>query len=180
MRSDTRRTYLAILDSARSVLAADPKATVAEIADHAGVHRATLHRHFPSREALVEQLALASMDALEHRIAALDVETVDARTAIQRATLAWMQEGRSNWRMSRYTPLHAVPASGARDRLRARMLAVFERGQRDGSIRTDQPAPTLYAAWTALVFSWNAFYDSEPEEMAATVMGVLFPERDIV
>jgi hypothetical protein len=55
------------------------------------------------------------------------------------------------------------------------MAEVFERGQREGTIRDDQPAEALYFAWAALAFSWNGFFDAKPQAMADTIMGVLFP-----
>ncbi|WP_345780906.1 helix-turn-helix domain-containing protein, partial [Gemmatimonas sp.] len=41
-----------IVEAAATVWAADPSATLDVVAQRAGVGRATLHRHFPSRAAL--------------------------------------------------------------------------------------------------------------------------------
>jgi AcrR family transcriptional regulator len=46
------------MSAAREVLAVDAAAPVAEIADRAGVSRATFYRHFGSRAALLESVAL--------------------------------------------------------------------------------------------------------------------------
>ncbi len=64
-RSGVRdRTRRAILGAAASVLARDRAATLAEIAEAAGVGRSTLHRHFADREELVAAAVEDSLTAL--------------------------------------------------------------------------------------------------------------------
>lgn len=55
-RADAQRSVDAIVDAAREVLAADPAASAQSIIERAGVHRATFYRHFPSREALADEI----------------------------------------------------------------------------------------------------------------------------
>ena len=74
-RSGVRdRTRRAILGAAASVLARDRAATLAEIAEAAGVGRSTLHRHFADREELVAAAVEDSLAALGQAVedAALD------------------------------------------------------------------------------------------------------------
>lgn len=55
MRADARRNYDRILSAAGAAIAQHgAEASLEEIARHAGVGSATLHRHFPSRQALLE------------------------------------------------------------------------------------------------------------------------------
>lgn len=55
MRADARRNYEQILAAAEAEVArAGAEASLEEIARQAGVGSATLHRHFPSRQALLE------------------------------------------------------------------------------------------------------------------------------
>jgi AcrR family transcriptional regulator len=55
MRADARRNYDRILAAAGTAIAQHgAEASLEEIARHAGVGSATLHRHFPSRQALLE------------------------------------------------------------------------------------------------------------------------------
>lgn len=56
LRSDARRNVEAILAAAQTALAEDPRTSMGEIGVRAGVHRATVHRHFASREDLVAAL----------------------------------------------------------------------------------------------------------------------------
>ena len=65
------RTRRAILGAAASVLARDRGATLADIAQAAGVGRSTLHRYFADRQQLVEA-------AIEDSLRALGQSTQDA------------------------------------------------------------------------------------------------------
>src|SRR6478609_2222562 len=53
-RADADRSVLAIRQAALEALASDPDASMAEIARRAGVVRATIYAHFPTREALLD------------------------------------------------------------------------------------------------------------------------------
>lgn len=47
------------------LLSADPSTSLAQIAEHAGVGRATLHRHFSGREDLLRELALRAYQEMD-------------------------------------------------------------------------------------------------------------------
>lgn len=72
-RSDARRNRARILAAARELVArpptgspsgASPELSMAEVARHAGVGRATLYRNFPERRDLLEALLTDEVDAL--------------------------------------------------------------------------------------------------------------------
>ena len=67
----------AIIESAFAVLSRDPGASLSEIADRAGVGRATLHRHFAGRDELIRALALIAIAEMDE---AADVATRNAPT----------------------------------------------------------------------------------------------------
>jgi AcrR family transcriptional regulator len=65
MRSDARRNYDRILAAADTAIARHgANASLEEIARQAGVGSATLHRHFPSRRALLEAVFHERVEAL--------------------------------------------------------------------------------------------------------------------
>ncbi|MBL7260554.1 TetR/AcrR family transcriptional regulator [Paractinoplanes lichenicola] len=71
MRADARRNYEQILAAAEAEVArAGAEASLEEIARRAGVGSATLHRHFPSRQALLEAV-------FHDRVAALCTQAHD-------------------------------------------------------------------------------------------------------
>jgi AcrR family transcriptional regulator len=57
MRADAERSTARILEAAEAVLADDPTASLERIGDAAGVARATVHRRFTSRQALLDALS---------------------------------------------------------------------------------------------------------------------------
>ena len=71
----------AIIDAAIDLLARNPGASLSEVAARAGVGRASLHRHFPSRGDLVTAITRQCMDEID---AVTDAAVGDARTARER------------------------------------------------------------------------------------------------
>lgn len=56
-----KKSTRALLDASFSILLNDPHASLSEIASKAGVGRATLYRHYPTREDLIAAIAIESM-----------------------------------------------------------------------------------------------------------------------
>ena len=79
------RVAAAILDVAADLLArgGEPP-SMADIAEAAGVARATLYRYFPTRERLLEALAATAFDDAITRLAQADLDTVPVPEAIAR------------------------------------------------------------------------------------------------
>ncbi|CAA0102177.1 Uncharacterised protein [BD1-7 clade bacterium] len=67
------RSRQALKDSARELFMKNPMASLSDVAKHAGVGRATLYRHYESREQLIQELALESLTATEAVLAPLSV-----------------------------------------------------------------------------------------------------------
>jgi AcrR family transcriptional regulator len=86
VRADAERSTARILEAAVAVLAVDPNATLERIADAAGLARATVHRRFSSRRALLE----AMTDQLNERyllaVKQARVETAPPAVALHRLT----------------------------------------------------------------------------------------------
>lgn len=62
MKKDTREI---LLDAATAVFSKNPGAPINDVADAAGVGRATLYRHFPSRDDLIRELTLESYHQMD-------------------------------------------------------------------------------------------------------------------
>ncbi|CAM3352773.1 TetR/AcrR family transcriptional regulator [Kibdelosporangium persicum] len=86
VRADAERSTARILEAAEDVLAEDPNAPLERIADAAGVARATVHRRFSSRTALLDALAAHLNERYLRALAETRVATAPPLVALQRLT----------------------------------------------------------------------------------------------
>lgn len=145
-----RRTTAAILEAAAHVLAERGEtASMADVAAAAGVSRATLYRHYPSREALLEALATEALADAAGRIAEAGLENVDAEEAISRVVRALMGVG------DRYAVLirERVKPSPEQleDCLAGPIRGVFSRAIESGALRDDLPTDVLVRLFGGLL-----------------------------
>jgi AcrR family transcriptional regulator len=139
-RADAQRNVVRILNAAVEELAEDRDASMAAIARRAGVVRATLYVHFPTREALVAAVTDRAIAESSAAIAAAEPEAGPPAAALERVmTTAWRMLGR-------YHALVAINAGLGPERLRALHEPVLgligpllERGRRSGAFAADVP-----------------------------------------
>ncbi|MFJ3643028.1 TetR/AcrR family transcriptional regulator [Streptomyces sp. NPDC090108] len=143
-----------VLRSAAALLTRKSTATMDEVARAAGISRATLHRHFAGRDALVRALEALGIAECE---AALDRARLDeglASEAVRRLVreiqpaaglLAFLYGENQLWEGDRQNA--GWPA------LDTRIGAVFQRGQRDGELRIDLTPAWLTEALYGLIAS---------------------------
>ncbi|MDX6398830.1 MAG: TetR/AcrR family transcriptional regulator, mexCD-oprJ operon repressor [Gaiellaceae bacterium] len=128
------KTSAAILETAARLLA-ERDASMVEIAAAAGVGRATLYRHYPTREALLAALAAQALDELAERIADAALEQATVPEGIERLARVLLTVG------DRYVVLireRVKPdEQDADQRLRKPLRALFERGARERTLRSD-------------------------------------------
>lgn len=86
LRADAERSAARILAAAEEVLADDPTATLERIADAAGLARATVHRRFSSRKALLEALTCLLNERYLHGLDQARVATAPPVAALYRLT----------------------------------------------------------------------------------------------
>jgi AcrR family transcriptional regulator len=98
-----------VMSAAREILGRDAGAPVAEIADRAGVSRATFYRHFGSRESLLESIELEPRPDARARIvaAAKDMLLTTSLAELSMDDLAKAAD------VSRGTLYRVVPGKGA-------------------------------------------------------------------
>ncbi|MGY0019834.1 TetR/AcrR family transcriptional regulator [Streptomyces sp. cg35] len=143
-RADARRNRERLLTVARDAFTAtDGKATLDAIAREAGVGIGTLYRHFPTREALVEAIYAAELDAVVTSAPALLEEL-----APDAALRAWMDRYAAFFAAKRgiSDTLRAGWASGTiatpatRERITAAIAVILGAGAEAGSLRADVEA----------------------------------------
>lgn len=146
-RSDARANRDRLLRSAREVFAARGlDATLDDVAHHAGLGVGTAYRHFPNKHVLIEGLF---DDRLAEFIAFAEAALTDPDPrAGFAATLIRFGEDLAEVRALRdllLRPGELLPRAGDLDRV---LGALLERGQANGSIRSDLTVadlPTLIA-----------------------------------
>jgi TetR/AcrR family transcriptional regulator, mexCD-oprJ operon repressor len=167
-----QRVAAAILDGAAQIFAVHgEQASMNEVAEAAGVARATVYRYVPNRESLLEALARAAVSDVDARLASARIDEVAPEEGIARAVRALVEVG---------SPFVLL----ARDRLRSdpeqfeRALTqplrrLFERGQSAGDIRDDITSARLTESLIGLIVG---MLGSTPplgrEDMTATIAGL--------
>jgi AcrR family transcriptional regulator len=178
-RLDARRNLVAILEAARRTLAERPGASMQEIAEVAGLHRATVHRHFASRDALIAALRARSLEEVSAGLDAARLDHGPAREALARATVATLEVS-ERYRLARFAALFGPAALAHQGGLRASIAEVIERGQREEGLRADLPAEVLTAAWGGLMvgFMTDLYKGSlDVEQATDLVLQVLLGPR---
>src|SRR3954462_3620359 len=87
-RADAERSIARILDAAVDSLAEDPEASMSAIARRAGVVRATIYVHFPTREVLREAAPTRALHGAGAGIAAAEPERGEPADALVRVIAA--------------------------------------------------------------------------------------------
>jgi AcrR family transcriptional regulator len=153
LRADAARNVQRILEAATRVLADDRGAGMAEVATAAGLARATLYRHFPTRDDLLAAIRAQAYDEAGATIAACRLDEGPATDALRRLIEGLVAVG------DRYRFLQneaegepaGAPRSKREDRLRQPVLAMIERGQKSGEFSSDLPPRWVARTLGALI-----------------------------
>jgi AcrR family transcriptional regulator len=151
---EPQRSSERLLELAMGVLSADPNLSMLELAQAVGVSRATLHRRFPSREALLAAIAEIAIGELGRATEDITAQGLTGRAALE-ALLGEMVT-----LAPRFGFIASEKSLDKDPHILASIEAIFEQwerwcvdGQRAGELRVEFPARWIVAAMDGLVIS---------------------------
>ena len=167
-----QRVAAAILDGAAHLFALQgAQASMNDVAEAAGVARATVYRYFPNRETLLDELARAAVSDVDARLESARIDEVAPEEGIARAVRALVDVGDGFVLLTRER-LRSDPEQFER-RLTQPLRGLFERGQASGDIRDDITSARLTESLIGLIVG---VLTSTPslgrEDMTATITGL--------
>jgi AcrR family transcriptional regulator len=184
LRADARRNRERILQAARQAFAAEGIGVpLDEIARRAGVGPGTVHRHFPTKEALFEAVVVEHLEQLAR----------DARAALQTdeagAAFFTFLARMTNQADAKQDLADAIASSGVTmgsatqqvaDDLRETFAALLARAQQAGAVRTDVDAADAQAIVLAALAAQRQRTDTaRPDRLAALVFDCLRPNNPV-
>lgn len=183
LRADAERSVEAILDAAVEALASDPDTSMSEIARRAGVVRATVYVHFPTREVLIAAITERAMTEATQALAAATPDEGDPADALARMLAA-------SWRtLGRYHALVQINSRLGPEHMRAlhqpivRLVRpLLKRGQASGAFNSELPIEWMLTVLLELIHAASREVTAGrlPDEKAqrvliASVTGALAP-----
>src|ERR1700742_629284 len=89
-----QRVSSAILDgAARAFVLGGEQASMNQVAESAGVARATVYRYFPNREALLDELTREALDDVDRRLTSARIDEVPPEEGINRLDRVLVEVG---------------------------------------------------------------------------------------
>jgi AcrR family transcriptional regulator len=153
-RADAERSIARILDAAVEGLAQNPDASMADISRRAGVVRATIYVHFPTRESLIAAVTHRAVTEVSAVIGSAAPEAGDPVEALERVvSAAWQTLGRYHGLVSINSRLSSEELHGRHHSALAALTPLIERGQKTGAFRSGVPVHWHLATLLALVHS---------------------------
>jgi AcrR family transcriptional regulator len=158
-RADAERNERHIVEAAAEVIWHQPTATIADIATASGLGRATIYRHFPTREDLLRGIARHGMEQTAAALRASEPGQGTAVEALRRMIDAAVQPGYVCMIVLPQLPEPAISEAEKVEML-APFLDALQRGIASGELRRD-----LDLGWVVRVST--AVYQLAMDELAS-------------
>ena len=149
------RSRQALINAGIQLLIQHPGAFLKEVAEAAGVGRATLYRHFDTREQLIQEIALESLEMTDTAMA-----PVHARNGTARETLCDMfrvlmpMADRYHFLLSLWSLAEEdKQVNDIYQQQLERLHELIERGKQQGSIRSDLNSDWVMVMIDTMIYS---------------------------
>ena len=175
-RADAERSIASILDAALEALASDPDSSMSEIARRAGVVRATIYVHFPTRTALLDSVMEYAVGKVVEAMKSAEPEHGEPVEALQRVLRAtWRQLADFHGLLALNTArLSAEELHRRHVPMLDQLEPLIERGQKAGVFRRDLPVLWQLAVIRSIVHAASRevqggrLVDGEAEDLMLT------------
>ncbi len=146
-------------------------ASMNDLAQAAGVARATLYRYFPTREALLSELTRTSLGEVAARLMSARIGDVGPEEGIARTVRALVEVGDRFVLLARERQRPGSPRSELQ--LTQPVRELFERGQASGTIRNDIGSARLLGSLIGLIVGvLTSVPRTREEDMVSTITGL--------
>lgn len=182
-RADAERSVAAIMRAAAGCLAADPEASITDIANAAGVGRVTVYGHYSSRAELIDATMRHALAEADEILGSVDLDGAPDAALGRLIASTWRLTDRFRGLLvaaertlpaERILAAHAAPAR--------RIQSLVDRGRAQGVFRTDLPVHWLITMLHAVIHAaatevsaGRLAEDDAAEMITTTVLGVFRP-----
>lgn len=150
-----KRSRRALLDAAIELLLKNPQASLSDIANHAGVGRATLYRQFESREQLIQELALESLVITDKVVEPIKQRQLSAKLTLTEMLKVLMPLA------DRYHFILSIWSIAEQDdevmeiynSQLNKLAALIERAKQEGSVRSSLDTAWIVCLFDSVIFS---------------------------
>ena len=186
-RADARRNIERILDAAVEELAENQEASMEAIARRAGVVRATLYVHFPTREALIAAVTERAIAEAAEAIRAAEPGQGEPSEALVRVlSSAWRTVGRHHALVAINSRLEPERMQALHEPVLGLVRQVLERGRASGTFDPNHPLDWMLTvvlelthAASRAVSAGRMSEEGAERALIASVTGALAPDRSV-
>ena len=159
----------ALFEAGFEVLSRDATATLAQIAERAGVGRATLHRHFAGRDEFVRALALRAIAEMDDAAEKACEPATSHLDALRLSLKALAPLGARHGFLLRISLDHEPEIEAEYQRQLKETRELVDAAKREGGFRADIPNAWIVHAYDNLLFAaWESIRagDATPAQAA--------------
>lgn len=166
----------AIIEAGFVVFSRNPGSSLAQVAEHAGVGRATLHRYFSSRDVLMEALAKVASKELTQAVEAAIKDSKTYSQALRKSLDAIIPLADRQWFLASDAVSGSPQTSEIHKIERAELIKTIDQAKGEGTFSPNIPSGWIAESYDNLIYAaWLQVRDEEltPKQAANLVWQTL-------